>query len=272
MAADRSFDWRSALLAVLSLGVAWRPAAAAELASHRADYTIRLDAARPGGLFLAVRGRMSMGLEKTCDGWIITQDLSMELETAGGEVVEQRLRFAAWESLGGETYRFISRSVVNGVRDELQGRARIGVAGGPGQAVYDLPEKRTITLPKGTMFPISHTAWLIDRARAGDRQAPRILFDGIDDQGPQEVTTFIGPPIASPGDAGKVAGPLVEGPGWTMRAAFYPLGSLASAPDFEVEVLQLDNGVAPRMLMDYRDYVLILDLERIEPIAPPDCG
>lgn len=271
MTASGTFGWPAAVFAALAWAAAWAPAAAAELVPHRADYTIRLAEARSGGSFTAVSGTMSMSQERTCEGWIVAQDLRMEVDTVDGMVIAQKLRYAAWESVDGRAYQFASRGVIGSNREEFKGRAWIEDTGG-GTATFSLPESRTIPLPRDTAFPLAHTSWLIDQARAGARLAPRVLFDGISGEGPRKVSTFIGPPIeAGAAAGGKVSGPLVERPGWKMRLAFYPLGSSAAEPEYEVEAEILDNGVAPLMVLDYRAFTVILELARVEAIAPPVC-
>ncbi|HEB79558.1 MAG TPA: DUF1849 family protein, partial [Rhodospirillales bacterium] len=60
-------------------------------------------------------------------------------------------------------------------------------------------------------------------------------------------------------------------PGWNIRIAFFPLDSQKPEPEYEMEVLQLDNGVAQRLLLDYGSLTVILELEKIEAIKPPVC-
>jgi hypothetical protein len=65
---------------------------------------------------------------------------------------------------------------------------------------------------------------------------------------------------------------LAERDGWTMRLAFFVEGSRDASPEYEMEIFQLANGVAPRMVVDYRDFSVVLDIQKIEPISPPKCS
>ena len=164
-----------------------------------------------------------------------------------------------------------SRNTLGKQVERFKGEARLGAAGKPGKATFKVPAGKTMALPQGTLFPAGHTAWLIERALAGDRQAPRVVFDGADGQGPRKVIAFIGRRVESGRYGKKGLGALVQRPGWNVRMAFYPLDSRAAAPEYEIEVLQLDNGVAPRLVLDYPQMTVIMTMEKIETIPLPPC-
>jgi hypothetical protein len=244
--------------------------ARAELAAHRAIYSLKLSEAKSHPSLVDVQGAMISVMEKSCDGWMLAQSLKMDLYTAEGRMIKQNMDFAGWEGANGKSYRFVARNQSGGIDKSFRGKARVQV-GSPGKAIFRTPENKKITLPEGTMFPIGHMAWLIEQARAGVRQAPRFLFDGTDGTGAQEVDTFIGRKV-SPADRGQDRlGPLTDQAGWIMRMAFYPVGGRKSVPEYEIEVLQLENGVAPRMTLDYENFSIIMELKKIEAVPAPDC-
>ena len=260
-----------ALGAALVVGLVAAAPAAAGLVPHRAIYSVKLGSVRANAGFVDARGAAKMVWEKTCDGWIMTQEMTVDMGTAAGGVIKQDIRSAGWESLDGNTYRFAVRTVMGREVEGFKGEARLGAAGKPGRAKFKVPAGKTMTLPEGTLFPAGHTAWLIERALAGDRQAPRVVFDGTDGQGPRKVIAFIGPRVESGRHGKKGLGALVQRPGWNIRMAFYPLDSRAAAPEFEIEVLQLDNGVVPRLVLDYPQLTVVMTMEKIEAIPPPRC-
>lgn len=279
MVTGKTGDWVD--MSFFRIGAAWglgvllaMPAAAADIVSHRGVYELKLSAARQGGAFVDARGGLDMTIEKTCDGWLLTQDLGMELATAQGAEVRQLIRYSGWESLDGRRYRFVSRTQTGADQKESRGQARITANDLSGDAAFQAPKAQTVKLPPGTRFPIAHAAWLIDRALAGEHQAPSVVFDGTDGEGPQNVTAFIGRKVgAGEHEYGRGAlGPLAERDGWTMRLAFFAEGSRDASPEYEMEIFQLTNGVAPRMVVDYRDFSVVLDIRRIEPIAAPNCS
>jgi len=259
--------------AVAAFGVLlWAAAAGAvEIASHRGVYGLKLASSRQGGAFVAARGGLNMAIERTCEGWLLNQDLAMELETAHGDGVRQAVRYSGWESLDGGRYRFVSQTRTDRTRKDYKGNAQAGKSGGSGKAVFDNAESKTVSLPPGTRFPMSHALWLIERALAGDHQAPSVVFDGTDGQGPQRVSAFIGRKVEAKDHGRGAVGPLADREGWTMRLAFYPEGGTEASPEYEMEIFQLANGVAPRTVVDYRDFSVELEIQKIEPITPPSC-
>ncbi len=243
---------------------------AADMAPHRAFYTVALLDSADGGMMEA-RGAAMIGVERTCDAWIMTTQMSTVLTTAAGQSLEQTLRFAGWESLENRTYRFASRSRFADTREDFKGQAEVAADGSEGSVTYKVPRDGTLALPAGTRFPMSHLIHLIQRAEAGERMVSDIVFDGTESVGPRRVTVFIGKlrPAAEPGE--ESLGDLVRHSGWTMRAAYFPLGGQAAEPDYEVELLQLGNGVVSRMVADYRIFKVLLTLERVEAVPPPRC-
>jgi len=221
---------------------------------------------------MSTAGWLSAAVEKTCDGWVTSQDMAMQLETAQGTEVRQAIRYSGWESRDGKRYQFVGRSQTGpDVRRDSAGAARAGEGGAPGEAVFKQPEAKTVALPPGTKFPVAHAIWLIERALAGAHAAPSVVFDGTDGAGPQQVAVFIGKRQESSDHGKGTFGPLTAQAGWTMRLAFYPAESRDASPEYEMEVLQLVNGVAPRMLVDYREFSIQFDIREIEAVPEPKC-
>lgn len=245
------------------------PAAAVDLAPHRAFYTLKLVSTRGGGI-IDVRGVTVMSLEKTCDGWIIGHRMSADLD-AGRVTLKQETRFTAWESADGHAYRFAARNQLGDSSKTFRGEARAGGADRGSLAAFTIPAGRTLPLPPETMFPVGHLEVLIARAAAGDRRVSRILFDGNDGQGPRLVVAFVGPRVDPDQAAATRLGPLAARPGWSVRLAFYPVDSQAPVPEYEIQAVQLDNGVADHLILDYGDFTLRLDLEKVEAVPAPVC-
>lgn len=266
------------LISIFIAGAFWlwtEGAQAAEMVSHRGFYSMKMGTVRQGSDFIGVRGKMGLTMEQTCDGWTLSQTRRMDLGTPDGGEVLQDLRFTAWESSDGKRYRFFASNNVNGEREDFRGRAMKSSTNGSGDANFRVPDGRKIPLPEGIKFPLGHTAWLIDRALAGERQVSAPVFDGADGEGPRQVTAFVGPRLKSGKHLSKVQqealGALSQRPGWNIRMGFYELDTQVSAPDYEVEVLQLDNGITPTLILDYQDFTVVLTLEKLEEIPSPDC-
>lgn len=240
-----------------------------DLVPHRALYSMRL--LRGGGI-MGASGLMTMSIEQTCEGWVFTQDMDAVFAMDGGLDVRQKALSTSWESIDGSAFQFASRIETDGIVEQARGRANFD--GDVGSAAYDAPAKVAIALDTDTLFPISHTAWLIEQAKAGERQASRVVFAGSEELAPELINAFIG----NTGDEGDTPqgvqvldNPLTAGEGWPMTLAFYDVGDQEGVPTFEMRTLQLANGVAPWLVMDFGDFSTLLVAEKLEPIDPPSC-
>ncbi len=261
----------AAVVAVVAVAGLWtnRPVSVDGLVPHRAVYTIKAGKLRGSIGFVGVSGAMSIVVEKTCDAWIVAQDLSMVLSTPSGKTSEQGLRFASWESLDGTHYRFNVENKVGDTVEELNGEAVLDRPGGEGTAVFSSPEGASVDLPSGSFFPMSHTEWILENARAGKRFLPHTVFDGTDSEGPSPAILFIIRPAPKPADSGN---PLTAVSGWVIRLSYYGAWGRDAPPDYEVQAVQLDNGISPSLILDYQDFTAHMDAVKIQALPLPDCG
>ena len=56
-----------------------------------------------------------------------------------------------------------------------------------------------------------------------------------------------------------------------MRLAVYGTDERQSVPQFEIEFLQLDNGVVPRLVLDFKQFTVVVNLEKVESLPAPSC-
>lgn len=243
---------------------------AAELSPHRAAYAINLDQASEAVDLSAASGQIAYGLEKVCDGWLAAQNGTLNLHLPSGEVAEQAVQYSTWEAADGSQYRFTVKS------EEADPQVILGTAqispGAEGQVVFAQPQGEQFTLPVGTMFPVAHTAFMIDAARAGKNQIENYIFEGTDVEGAKLLVAFISPLSAQSKDIIKaLGGDLLGRPGWNFRMAYFDPQDQSGEPLYEVGVDLLDNGVAPRWILDYGAYSVEMKLSKVEPMAKPDC-
>jgi hypothetical protein len=242
----------------------------AELVSHRATYRMGLSSAKAGGGMAAANGSWTYQFNDTCDGWATEFRLAITYAYSEGGQVETSTDFLGWESKDGLRYRFRVRQSRDGqVTEEVEGTARLNGAGQGGLARYSRPESHTIKLPKGTLFPTAHTIRLIDTAQSGGHMLTRPLFDGQGDEGPFDTTAQIGRQVVV--QAVSQASPLLEGPAWPMRMAFFPVGSFDPLPEFEMSVFYHPNGVAEDIEQIFKTFSLKGKLESIEMLPRRKC-
>ena len=114
---------RPAPLSAAALAV---PAASAEIAPHRALYSMTLGSTRDDSGVVDARGTMDYEWGETCDGWTVEQRYRLKMRYAEARDVDINSSFVTWESKDGLRYRFNQKQTRNGeVDQEIRGEAKL---------------------------------------------------------------------------------------------------------------------------------------------------
>jgi EipB-like len=249
----------------------------APIAPHRALYSLSLGVVRNDSGLIDARGMMAYEWGESCDGWIIEQRYRLKLDYGEKEDEDLRSSFVTWESKDGLSYRFNQKETKNGKAEAtVRGAAILEGPEKGGVALFSKPRAERMALAPGTLFPSGHTILLIDAARAGKTFLLRPVFDGASAEKAAQVSAVIATKLAAPAaaaDARPAAekSPLLDRRGWRVDLAFFPAGSQALTPDYELGMDLLDNGVSRHLLIDYGDYTIRGKLVTIEPLSKPKC-
>lgn len=269
-----------AALGILAAAAAF-PAAAAELRPHRALYDLDLAAVREGSDVTALSGRMALEWADACDGWTVRQNIRMVVSERGGAPFENEISFSSFETKAGDGLQFALRWRARGeLAEEFAGRAESGPSGG--RAEYSRPEGESLDLPPDTLFPTGHMFRLVEAAAAGKPLLSSVVFNGTDLESLHDVTAFIGAEIPAGGappprpgadeaegrDALEALGALRS---WRISAAYFPVGSGDSRPEFEIAYRLYEDGVAAGLTMDYGDFAMDGALAELEYASPSGC-
>lgn len=251
-----------ALLSVVTAGPAWAanpPVQGAErprvsLAAHRALYKLSLASTRGGRDVTAAAGTMGYEIVDVCDGWAARQRLRMTLTNVDGQDVEMASDYATWESKDGLNLRFhMVEKTDDATTSQTDGTAHLNRSGGPGEAVYRLPKVAKVALPSGTLFPMMHTVAVIQAAREGKKFLSLPLFDGTDENGPEDSSVAVIDWKPSFPTRQAILAPLAS---TRVRIAFFDHASQGQTPTYEAAMRYWENGVADEMLMDFGDFVM----------------
>jgi len=265
--------WRfEAFVFAAGLAAIAAPAASgADIAPHRALYSMTLGAARNDSGVVDARGTMDYEWGESCDGWTVEQRYRLRMryaETADVDIVSS---FVTWESKDGLRYRFNQKQTRNGeVDQEIRGEARLEGPGKGGVVEFSKPKQQTMDLAPGVLFPSAHTILLIDAAHEGENFVSRQVFDGATDENAVQVSAAIGVKVTADPAALKLS-PLLQRPGWRVRLAFFPVDASVEKPDYELGMRLLDNGVSQDMVIDYGEYSIRATLDDIEALTKPNC-
>ena len=153
------------VFAAAVLGIA-PSAESAEIAPHRALYTMSLGNARNDSGVVDARGTMDYEWGETCEGWTIEQRYRLKMRYAETSDVDIVSSFVTWESKDGLRYRFNQKQTRNGeVDQEIRGEARLEGLGKGGVAEFTKPQPQTLKLetPSRSSAPASWAATCLRR-------------------------------------------------------------------------------------------------------------
>ncbi len=162
------------------------PTGTAALIAHRALYNLTMASAKSGDV-IAAHGTMGYEVTDACDGWAVRQRLRMTITNSEGQDIEMASDYTTWESKDGLKFRYHMRQTTDtAVTSQTDGEAHLEKTGGTGEAKYSSPHDTTSVLPEGTLFPMAHTAAIIQAAREKKRFLTLPLFDGTDENGVED--------------------------------------------------------------------------------------
>jgi len=248
------------------------PAAAADLASHRAAYRLSLDSARSSSDVQGADGAMYYEAMDQCDAWTARQRFTLTVTSRSGTSYEMASDYVTWEAKDGSRLRFRLRQTTDGqVTQAITGEARRPAGGGDGAIRYTEPTEDEIDLPADALFPMAHTAKVLDAAIAGRRVFAVPVFDGTNTEGAQDTNAAITARLEPGAADGTRWAPLGSLPSFRMRIAFFEAGSNTGQPEYEVAMRYWINGVADDLKMDFGEFIVDGRMTELE-MLPDQCN
>ena len=257
----------------LAAGPGGRSAAnAAGFLPHRAVYDLSLAKSSVGGAMARAEGKLEFEWADVCTGWTVSQRTRVRMVSNAGRTIEFGWSLNALESRDGQRYRFfIHRVNADGSDEEVRGSARFPAPGLRGTAVFDAPESRKVTLPKGTLFPTAHSLVLMEAAVKGALPLWRTVFDGSGDDGRFGVNVVLSEALTADANKSFESPLLRDQESWRLRLAYFGMDETVSEPEHEQALRIYANGIVDELLLDYGDFVLRADLYVLEALPPLDC-
>lgn len=264
-------------LIALALMLVAVPAAAqprTDLAPHKAIYNIKMTAKSSASPVLNIGGEMFFEMKAGCEAWTTDHRFNLNYEYADSPPMMVTSDFTTYEAYKGGTLVFNARRKRNGeLFEEVRGRAEIA-PGKEGAALFTMPDGMRYNLPVGTLYPMAHTAQLRDHVAAGKTFFAATIFDGSNEDGPVEISAFIGRPVDAaalikPGP--EIDADLIAAPARRLRMGFFPLSKSESSPDYEMTALFHDNGIISDMVVEYKEFTVHQTLKALEKQPPEDC-
>src|SRR2546430_46510 len=205
----------AATIVLLSAGTA----GAADIAPHRALYTMSLGQTHGDAGVTGAGGTMAYQWGESCDGWTVEQRYRLKMAYGESSDVSISSNFVTWEAKDGLKYRFNQKETGNGNENEgIRGQAKLDGPDKAGTVEFEKPQPKSIKLPPGVLFPSAHTMFLIDKAKAGENFISRQIFDGATVENAVLVSAVIGAKVEPDEESAKKS-PLLNRPGWRVAGA-----------------------------------------------------
>ncbi len=262
------------------------PAAALAIQPHRAMYSIKLSGTRNGSRVSDISGRMLFSWADDCHAWNVEQKMQLRFFYSEGEVSDTVSDLVSREAKDGSSFNFHTRRTGDEKdnNETFHGYANlnVGVDGlGTGEAVYSGDNEKRINLA-GALFPAHHTMQLLEHARKGDKFFSVNVFDGADLKGFSEISSFINPAVdikptiekasSGPHSGKEKENQMLNVKAWPIRMAFFAPNSETGSPDYEMDMVLLDNGIIKTMTIDYGDYSMTADLVEVKSLGAAKCS
>lgn len=236
---------------------------------HKALYDIKLAGTRSGSQILNISGQMFYEWQPSCDAWISNHRFNIMYEYADSAPMRITSNFSTYEPFDGKSLSFTSQRKRDGeLFEEIRGSAEIK-EGEEGKALFTIPADLEFDLPKGTLFPISHSIAVAEKVKEGKKFYNAQIFDGSDEEGPVSVNAFIGKsvkPDQLTQDNPAMDKELLNSPAHNVRLAFFPLSNQEAVSDYEMTLVFHENSLISDMIIEYDDFSVSQKLIAVEPM------
>ncbi|WP_241503144.1 EipB family protein [Komagataeibacter melaceti] len=257
------------MIATAMLAALWQARAMAAppaMLAHRAVYDLALSAVN-GGDVVTAEGKLTFVLSDMCSAWSTQQQLHLRTTGRSGAEAVSDSDYAVLEEKDGSSLIFRADQTENGSpAPRIAGEAHMRPTGG--SVHYTAPMAHDVALPAGTLFPVAHTAAIIQAGLAGTGQISPYLFDGTVESGALGTYVLLlgqqAPPVATTFAA------LAALPAVRAHVAYYNTTTRDMTPMFETAMRYFTNGVADRVELDFGQFRMAGMLREFRPLSVPD--
>ena len=257
---------RPMLVAALALGCS--TAQGATLAPHGAVYDLSLVSQTED--LRSANGRIAYQLKfQDCRTYAVDYRFVARFAVES-EVLVTDQQTLAKEAVDGSSFDFETKTFVDGSPQEVvRGRAENSET--KTEVTLTDPAPRRFELPR-SHFILSHTAALLDEARAGKRIVEFHVFDGDPEAEKLLTTTAVIAPLDPVADTQGVRKELAGLKRWRVEESYFNSDSDPDGlPVFSTSYVLYENGVSDDLTLDYGAYALRGSLSRLTYDAAPTC-
>jgi hypothetical protein len=265
------------LASSISLLLLATSAHAAQLAPHRAFYTLEASRVDDGSGFSQISGKLAYEITGSdCEGYAVNYRIANRYVQAEGQSQVTDTQLTSYESGDGLELDIRQKQFTNAklenestikVKKAKAGSAGMGeMKGGQGDKSFETDAK--------AIFPTEFQKQLLDAATKGETRFNALVYEGSDVEKSMKAISFIGArktadmlKSAKSDDTVKKLGKM---PYWPVSVSYYgPDAQGDDPPIYQASFNMLENGISIDLLLDYGPYALSGQLNKLE-ILPAD--
>ena len=267
-------------LAALLAPVLWSSLLAADepvrLAPHRAVYDLSLAKSTGSRSVENASGRIAFDFTgDACAGYALKYRQVTVMESAETGARTSDLRTATFEEGDGKAFQFRTDSDSGSKKETVEGQAER--QGDTGIAVrLKQPKRDSYGFDGDIVFPTAHMRRLVEAARAGQTTLTIKVFDGSEDgRKVYDTLAVIGRRI-EPGNVGALEAAahqegLAKLARWPVTLSYFTAGEGERTPVYVLSFDMYENGVSRALLLDYGDFALKGDMQKLDLLPEAAC-
>jgi hypothetical protein len=244
------------------------------LAPHRVVYDLSLASSR-GEKVESARGRIAFEFTgNACEGYALKYRQVTVLDSTETGTKTSDLRTANYESGDGRSFRFRNDSQMEGRPNQIVDGTAEKRGDGPLAVKLKTPKRDNVALDGDAVFPNAQMRDLIVAARAGQRTLSLKVFDGSEDgRKLYDTLAVIGNKVEGGSDKLEPAAQqdaLKTMARWPVTLSYFTQGKGEQTPVYVLSFDLYENGVSRALRLDYGDFALKGEMQRLELL--PDTG
>jgi hypothetical protein len=255
-------------------------AMSAQLAPHRAFYTLEASRVDDGSGFSQINGKLAYEITGSdCEGYAVSYRVANRYVQAEGQSQVTDTQLTSFES-GDGLELDMRQKQFNNSRLENENtikvkKAKAGFAG-QGELKGGQTGDKSFETDPLSIFPTDFQKQLLDAAMKGETRFNALVYEGSDADKSMKAISFIGgrksADMLKDAQTDKAVKSLGKMAYWPVTVSYYAADATGDdAPIYQASFSMLENGISTDLLLDYGPYALAGKLNKLEILPAEAC-
>ena len=239
-----------------------------QLLSHTANYVLSVQKINKNSSLEGGEGRTIFEIKKVCNGWDVSENYILVYQLPNEKNAKSFSSYKTFENNDGTLHSFQlnEKSDFNG-ENNYEGYVEKSNNKVTGSLINK--NNKDLSFNNEVLFPIDHLKKLINKAKNNENYFnSKVFFGSEETELIKIVSAFIGKERKSKLKNNEYLSQKVI---WPMKLAFYANESKQSKPDYEITLELDETGIVHFYEINYGDFIIKADLQKIKLINNPYC-